>query len=272
MTAQVHVGCSSWTSDAWWGRVYPEKLADGERLAWYAQRFNCVEVDSSYYHVPPREMVANWGRKTPPDFRFTMKLTRDLLEAREPADREQLARFLENASSLGPKLGPILLQYTPGVKPGKAQARLTELWDLLDPKLRYAVELRDAAWYRGDTLSWLLRELEQRKIALVWSYLTYVDVPARVTTDQLYVRFIGDHTTVPAETHGEVRVDRSREIALWADRVKAASEEVSSIFVFFNNHFQGFAPASVNLFRTALGLPVVRYEPPVRQSKLTDAP
>ena len=270
MKAALRIGASSWTSEAWWGKVYPRTLTDGERLGWYARLYNCVEVDSSYYRVPPRGMVLGWRQRTPGDFLFTLKLTRDLLDPKKEVDREQLALFLGNARLLGDKLGCILLQFPPWVRPGRTHAFLTELWDALDPGVRYAVELRDAAWFRGEELTWVRRHLTDRRISFVWSYLTYVDVPPEVTSDQVYLRFIGDHTTVPAESHGEVRVDRTPEVRLWSDRVRQVEEKVLRVFVFFNNHFAGFAPASINLFRTTLGLPPVDLALRSAQRTLTD--
>ncbi|HTP53994.1 MAG TPA: DUF72 domain-containing protein [Thermoplasmata archaeon] len=257
MSAELRVGCSSWTSDAWWGKVYPEGIPDGERLRHYARKFDAVEVDSTYYRPPAPFVVRAWKAKTPDDFRFTLKLTRDYLDPKKPVDPPKLRAFTETATLLGEKLGPILLQFSPWVKPGRASAFVTELLDALDPSLRYAVELRDAGWFAPDRLEPLCAELSRRHVALAWSYLTYVDVPPALTTDFVYLRFIGDHTTVPAETHGEIRIDRSAELRLWADRLKARTSEIRSAFVFFNNHFAGFAPASVSRFREEMGLPPV---------------
>lgn len=271
--AELRVGCSSWTSEAWWDRLYPRKLADADRLGWYARLFDTVEVDSTYYHVPARGVVASWARKTPPDFRFALKLTRELLDPKLPVDREKLATFAQSALALGEKLGPVLLQFPPWVRPGeKTRGFLRELLEALDPRLRYALELRDAGWFRGETLDWVRRELSSRKMAFTWSYLTYVDVPPEVTTDLIYLRFIGDHTSVPTETHGEIRVDRSPELDLWAKRVRAEAERVQRVFVFFNNHFAGFAPVSVNDFRTRMGLPPVDLALPSRRGTLDDLP
>jgi uncharacterized protein YecE (DUF72 family) len=253
---RLRIGCSSWTSDAWWGRVYPEGIKEGDRLALYAQIFDTVEVDSSYYRPPGRFLLSRWVRVTPEDFVFTLKMTRDLLDPREPLDRNGLERFTQDAKVLGPKLGPILLQFPPWVKPGRATSFLGELLDALDPSLRYAVELRDKGWFQGETGAALRRDLEERRMALTWSYLTYVDVPPVVTTDFVYLRFIGDHTTVPEEIHGSLQVDRRDVLHLWAERWKASLKERSlEGFVYFNNHFQGFAPASANLFREEVGLP-----------------
>ncbi|MGI0150847.1 MAG: DUF72 domain-containing protein, partial [Thermoplasmata archaeon] len=117
----------------------------------------------------------------------------------------------------------------------------------------YAVELRDAGWFQGETRTWLERELTERRMALGWSSLTYVEVPPLRTADWIYLRFIGDHATIPAETHGEIRVDRSKEIRHWAEQVRRS--EARSVFSFFNNHFAGFAPISARIFAEEMGLP-----------------
>jgi uncharacterized protein YecE (DUF72 family) len=259
MSADVRVGCSSWTSDAWWGRVYPNGLADGERLGAYAKLFDTVEVDATYYRSPARAMVEGWRRKTPDSFLFTLKFPRELLDPKHGVDAPAIDSFLTSARALGAKLGPILLQFPPWVRPGRATEFLAGLLDALDPALRYSVELRDAGWYRGDVWAALRRSLEERKVALAWSYLTYVDVPPEVTSDFVYLRFIGDHTTVPAEQHGEVRVDRTAETRRWAERLQARQDDVLRAFVFFNNHYAGFAPSSVNDFRREIGLAPVDY-------------
>jgi uncharacterized protein YecE (DUF72 family) len=254
---ELRIGCSSWTSEAWAGRVYPKGLPDGDRLGVYAKLFDTVEVDATYYRSPAAGMVVGWRRKTPAGFLFTLKFPRDLLDPKEPVDRDGIAAFLSAARHLEEKLGAIVLQFPPWVRPGRAEAFLTDLLDALEPGPRYAVELRDAGWYRGETAERLLRTLRDRKAALVWSYLTYVDVPPERTSDFVYLRFIGDHTTVPAERHGEVRIDRSSVTALWAARLRDLHDTAQTAFVFFNNHYAGFAPASVNEFRAAMGLPPI---------------
>jgi len=261
MVARLRIGCSSWTSESWWGRVYPTDLPPGDRLAAYARRFDCVEVDSSYYRDPGAFLVRRWARATPDDFVFTMKFPRDLLDPRGSPDREAIATFESHARELGPKLGAVLAQFPPWAKPGRAERFLRELLPCLDPGVRYAIELRDAGWYRGETRTVLLRALADHRCALAWSFLTYVEVPPELTTDFVYLRFIGDHTTVTEERHGELRVDRSAETRQWASRLKSAQERIENAFAFFNNHFAGFAPASVNLFRGELGLDPVPIDP-----------
>ena len=268
MRGMIHVGASSWTSEAWWGRVYPRDLPDGERIHWYSRLYDCVEVDSTYYAVPAQRMVARWAAKTPESFRFTLKLTRDFLDPKKPVDAAALEDFFRSAEALGTKLSAVLLQFPPWVKPGRASDRVYGLLDQLPGKFRYALELRDAGWFQEGERSKLLAELERRRVALCWSYLTYVAIPPEETTDFLYLRFIGDHTTVPPEQHGEIRVDRSDAIQLWAGRLESASEGIGEAFAFFNNHFAGFAPASMNQFRRAVGLPEIAYAEPLNMRTL----
>jgi len=265
--AELRIGCSSWTSDAWRGKVYPEGIPDGERLRYYARTFDTVEVDATYYRPPAPFVVRAWKEKTPDGFRFALKLTRDYLDPKKPVDPARLADFTSTVSLLGTKLGPVLLQFSPWVRPGRASDYLYRLLDALDPSLRYAVELRDAGWYSGPAWERLRTELAARRIALAWSYLTYLDVPAERTTDFVYLRFIGDHTTVPAETHGEVRIDRTEAMRQWGDRLKGQLAELRAAFVFFNNHFAGFAPASASRFREEMGLPPADWSLPSRPER-----
>lgn len=262
MTAELTVGCSSWTAEAWWERVYPRTLSDGERLGYYAQRYPAVEVDSTFYSMPREFLSARWARSTPSDFGFTVKMTRELLKPRDAPDIELDRAFGQGIAPLGKKLWAVLLQFPPSFRPDREEGFLRERLDTLPRGPRYAVELRDRRWYEGEAWRSLRRSLTDRRIALVWSYLTYVDVPPEVTTDFLYVRFIGDHTTVPTALHGEVRIERGEVLRDWAERIRRRMDDVGHVFAFFNNHFAGFAPASVNAFRAEFGLPPVAYAPP----------
>lgn len=257
---RLRIGCSSWTSPAWSGRFYPSDLADGERLGFYARFFDCVEVDSTYYAAPNPHVVRAWERKTPDGFLFALKVPRDLLDPKKPPPEKALGEFVETAQLLERKLGPILLQLPPWFKPSKTigagtSAFLTNVLGHLPPGPRYSVELRDAGWFHGEAGDLVASELRRRGMALCWSVLNYVDVPPVRTVDWTYVRFIGDHRSIPAERHGEIRADRTEVTRTWAHRITMA--DLVEADVFFNNHFAGYAPDSANLLRTELGLPKI---------------
>lgn len=262
MTTDLRIGCSSWTSEAWWDRLYPRSLADGERIGYYARLYPAVEVDATYY-APPRALLSQrWRRATPEGFLFTAKMTRDLLDWKSPVDAGKLDAFVRELGPLNEKLGAILLQFPPSFRPANGARFLEELLPALPSGPRYSVEFRDPHWFSTEERPKLLRRLADREVALAWSFLSFVRVPWEVTTDFLYVRFIGDHTTVPASEHGSVRVDRTETMRTYAERVREQLEELERIYVFFNNHFAGFAPASVNTFRGMLGLRPIAYAPP----------
>lgn len=258
---ELWTGCSSWTSPAWNGRFYPRGIPDGDRLAFYARYFDTVEVDSTYYAAPNSFVVRGWARKTPERFRFSLKMPRHLLDPKRPVEEGALAEFVENAQLLGGKLGPIVMQFAPWFRAPRSTgvgnaAQLDRLLRALPGRAQYAVELRDAGWFRPEMAAWLTDRLVEEKVALVWSSLTFLEVPPIRTTDWAYLRFIGDHETVPAGQHGELRVDRTAETRRWASRLKEA--EVESAFAYFNNHFAGYGPASANIFQVEMGLPALK--------------
>lgn len=240
--------------------MYPQGIPDGQRLLLYSRLYDTVEVDSTYYAIPAARVVRHWSEVTPPGFTFALKFPRDLMDPKKPVDESGVSAFTSRVKELGPKLGPVLLQFPPWFRPGEKNSTFLDgLIAALDPGISYSVEVRHTSWFSGNAWDGLRKMLEERGIALAWSSLTYVDIPPEVTSDLLYMRFIGDHVTVPEEMHGEVRVDRGREVSTWARKVRETLPKVRTAFAFFNNHFQGFAPESANLFLKAMGMDAVDY-------------
>ncbi|MCI4342147.1 MAG: DUF72 domain-containing protein, partial [Thermoplasmata archaeon] len=240
------------------GRLYPAGTKDGDRLSVYAQHFEAVEVDSTYYAAPNPYVVKGWARKTPEEFRFALKMPRDLFDPKKELSAEAIGAFVETAQLLGEKLGPIVLQFAPWFRAPPSLDHgnalfLQRLLALLPPGPEYVVELREKGWFQSAAQQWLSRELGERSIPLCWSSLTYVDVPPLRTGEFAYLRFIGDHETVPAEVHGEVRVDRTKEMKQWTETLRTSG--LSDAWAFFNNHFEGYGPASAERFQALLGPP-----------------
>jgi uncharacterized protein YecE (DUF72 family) len=241
--------------------MYPSGLPPGQRLAVYARYYDCVEVDATYYAIPARAMVRGWAQRTPDAFRFGVKLSKDLLGRGQPIDEGKAAAFLAAIAELGGKLSGVVAQFPPSFRPprsgdGGAADQLARLVERFAPEVPLAVELRDAGWYVGARGTWLERLLRENRTSLAWSALTFLEVPPILTSDRIYLRFIGDHTTIPEDRLGVVRVDRSRELAKWASSVRERLEDVETALAFFNNHFAGYAPASANAFLELLGRPV----------------
>src|SRR6202171_4072511 len=198
--SKILVGTASWSDPGFVEHWYPKKMPAGDRLAWYAQHFEMVEVNSSFYSVPDVRMVERWCASTPDEFTFDVKLHQlfsfhstpakllppDLQRRAEidakgkvksaSALREaMLDIFLRSMSILQreKKLGTLLLQLSPAFSPRKHE--LAELEQLIE-RLRdhsLAIELRNRNWVVGDRLRSTIDFLRERDVAFV-----NVDAPA----------------------------------------------------------------------------------------------
>jgi uncharacterized protein YecE (DUF72 family) len=114
-------------------------------------------------------------------------------------------------------------------------------------KYPHAVEFRHKSWFREDVYK-LLRD---RSIAMVWSENQYLRTPTDVTADQVYLRMVGDREITEFK---EVQKDKSAEMRTWYKELEESSDSVKGALVFFNNHYAGFGPGSVNEFRRLAGM------------------
>jgi len=230
--ASIHVGTSGWTYDDWWGPFYPEGLRSGDRLSYYAGRFDTVEVNSSFYRVPSEVAVRAWNERLPPHFHLVLKGNRRITHRSPPgADERALDFFLERALALR-RLRVILWQFPPFFHPDLEA--LDAFLERLPGGVRHAVEFRDAGWWDSGADEVLARH---RAAFVAVSHPTLPE-DIRVTTDFLYVRFHGR-----GERLYEYDYSR-RELAVWARRLSAAAEGKRRIYAFFNNDWHAHAPAN----------------------------
>lgn len=244
------VGCSGWSYSGWLRNFYPAGTKPGDYLKLYSSVFNTVEIDSTFYRIPGKSMVEGWKNATPSDFLFTAKLPREITHERRFRDSKAiLARFTESMRILGSKLALILIQLPPSMKREKNVDNLASFISMLPDDLRYAMEFRHYSWFTDDVLSML----SDNKVTFAWSEIRDL-VPANfLTTGTIYLRLVGDRT-IQESDFGNVMRDRSGIISEWAGEIMKRKEEVKHAFIFANNHFQGFGPFTVNLFRESLGL------------------
>ena len=133
---------------------------------------------------------------------------------------------------------------------------LRQLVPLLDSKFRYAVEVRHQSWFQDLAYNFFANN----NLCMVWSQLAGIRTPPIVTTDFLYVRFIGDRS-IDENNFGKIQKDRVLEMSKWARRVKRVEEEkkkenkeLSLAMIAANNHYAGFGPGTANMFRKMIGL------------------
>ena len=226
----VRIGCSGWNYPHWRERVYPRGLPARRWLERYAELFDTVEVNTTFYRLPRRESVAAWVEETPPGFLFTVKASRYLTHVKRLADMEQgVARFYERIEPLAvtPKLGPVLWQLPPTFR--RDDERLASALERL-PAGRHCFEFRHESWFAPE-VSELLRE---HRAALVIG-----DHPERpwqaheLTADWTFIRFHYGR-------RGRNGNYSERELEEWARRIEGWRRR-HDVFAYFNNDWEGHA-------------------------------
>lgn len=258
-----YLGTMGYSYEDWKGVFYPEELDRRDFLAYYGEFFNAVEMDSTFYGTPREEYVRRWVQSTPDDFVFCPKVPRQIThELRLKEAEDDVAAFLQTMRLFEGKLGPILIQLPPDftrVEIGSLRAFL----DHLPRDLRYAVEFRHRSWHATETGEML----QARDVC--WASAEYIHMPQRVyvTTDFLFIRWIGRHDTYDSKDHE--RVDKTTSLRGWLEDIaERQTEGFHAVYGFFNDEYAGFAPATCQKFKTLVGLPTRPLTPPQQQRLL----
>ena len=240
-----HVGCSGWNYDSWRNGVfYPERLPARRWLEHYADRFDTVEVNATFYRLPTVKAVQGWADQTPDHFVFSVKLSRYVTHVKRLRElAPSLELFYERLEPLvrAGKLGPVLWQLPPTFR--RDDERLAEALRAA-PGGRHCIEFRHESWFAPDVMA-LLRE---HRVALVIGDRPEVRAfqSHELTADWAFVRF--HHGSRGAR--GNYSESELRE---WAGRIRAWP--VSEVFAYFNNDWEGFAPRNGLRLRELLDTP-----------------
>src|SRR5205807_250216 len=150
-------------------------------------------------------LVERWKQVTPDNFLFCPKLPKDITHDTKLQEVEPtLSKFYSIIKRLGGKLGPVLIQLPPSIKTPLHSKLVEYLLARLDPRVRHAIEFRHRSWF--DTPTYKL--LSRHAVAMVWSVNVYIDSPPEITSDFIYLRFIGDRALT---SFSRVQKDRTRE-------------------------------------------------------------
>jgi len=253
----IRLGAQGWNYDAWVGPLYPSGTKATDFLATYAQAFDTVEVDATFYATPSAKTVQGWAARVPNGFEFALKLPQEIThECGLRRAEEQTTRFLEVARELGPKLGPVLIQLGPDFGPAELPA-LAAFLPSLPKDIRFAVEFRQRGWIHEGVLA-LLTE-HRVALALVdgrWiPRRTMLLLADRPTAGFAYVRWMGPNRDLV--DFSRIQVDRTKELESWAAALPAIAEKVRTVYGYVNNHFAGHSPATIRMLQEMLGLPAV---------------
>lgn len=228
----LHVGTSGWSYPEWKGSFYPEDIHADRMFAYYAERFDSVEVNNTFYRLPKREVLRGWSEQVPPGFSFVIKASQRIThKARLGAEAaDPLAYLLECCGELGDRLGPVLYQTPPWLK--KDAALLEGFLALLPAGHRAAFEFRNASWFDDE----VYRILGARNAALVVADTGEEgkDPPLVRTADWGYARLRR------VEYPGDL-------LAQWAARL--AATEWRELWVFFKHEDEATGPRLAARFR-----------------------
>jgi uncharacterized protein YecE (DUF72 family) len=292
VSGKILVGTASWSDPGFVERWYPKKLPAGDRLGWYAQYFDLVEVNSTFYSAPEPRMVERWCSATPDDFTFDVKLHQLFsfhstpakllppnLQSRVETDakgkvnptrdvQEALLKVFLRATAIfrsAGKMGVLLLQLSPAFSPRKHELHeLDPLIQMLNGH-ELAIEFRNRNWAIGDQLQSTIDFVRKHGAILV-----NVDAPAsdhftvmrsdvdEVTNSNLaYLRLHGRNAK--AYITGKTVAARfdydynEKEIAEVAQRSRKLAKEARELHVIFNNNNLDYAPRAAIRLRRALG-------------------
>ena len=255
---QYYTGCSGWSYSSWQGPFYPSTIENSRWLNYYSHVFDYVEIDSTFYRIPNVFMVKNWYKKTPRDFKFTAKFPKVITHDKRLKDVDkELERFFDAMVPLSDKTLALLIQLPPSLHIFEGLQSLRELVLRLDTRFRYAVEVRHSSWFQDLAYNFFANN----GICLVWSQLAEIQTPPIMTSDFVYLRLIGDRS-IQEKDFGRIQIDRVLEMEKWAENIKNVqeNEHIKLAIVPANNHYAGFGPGTVNMFRNMLGLPEAKWQ------------
>jgi uncharacterized protein YecE (DUF72 family) len=237
--SRLHIGCSGWSYQDWVGKFYPADLKQGEWLAYYAQHFNTVEVNMSFYRFPFKNMLKGWYSRTPKDFRFTLKANRLITHIKKLKGTEKLlTSFYALADLLEEKLACILFQMPPSLRKDKDMKTLEGFLKSLSPDHNNVMEFRHKSWFCREVYDLLCAH------NAIFCILSAPELPSDpITTGKMaYVRLHGADSWYNYD-YGE------DELKDWARQIKRLKREC---FAYFNNDVNAYAPSNALRLQTML--------------------
>jgi len=227
MAGDIRIGCSGWSYPHWRNRFYPEKLPAPKHFAFYAQHFNTVELNNSFYRPPPRERFVAWAEQAPPGFLFAVKGSRYVTHIKRLAvEQKSIDLVADAACGLGDKLGPILFQLQANFHLNLQ--RLERFVAMLPAGFRFTLEFRHDSWLMPAVFD----VLRAYHIALCIPDHPKMPKSFEITSDFTYIRM---HLPPRGLGYGE------RALQPWAKNLLEWSGHKLDVFVYFNNDIDGHA-------------------------------
>ena len=236
---KVRVGTSGWNYSHWRGPFYPQGLPPTRWLEFYAQHFDTVEINATFYGRPKASTFQKWYEATPPGFLFSVKASRYITHIKRLKDVEEpLERLYHDLKPLKEKLGVILFQLPPNLSFKK---EIIEIFlQLLDPSIPITIEVRHESFHTRE----FFRLLEKHNVAFCISETAgrYPSLVYKITADFTYIRLHGSRVLYAScYTH--------EELGEWAQRILSWGVDA---YIYFDNDAQAFAPINAQELKEIL--------------------
>ncbi len=249
---KISLGTAGWDYKDWVGPFYPKKLEKSHQLEFFSNYFNIVEINSTFYNMPSENMVINWYNRVSEHFRFVVKLWQKITHDLNNFEiNQRILEFFSRIRPLQGKISGFLLQFPPWFNfSEKHLEQLNNLFKTLPSENKYIVELRDNSWFKHEILS---NFINGKNVIFGTTYMPNITPYYMLNQNFYYIRLIGDRELTIFN-----RIQRNQTEALndlyknIQNLVKISN--VYEIFIIVNNHFQGFAPESVNNLKKKFGL------------------
>jgi uncharacterized protein YecE (DUF72 family) len=238
----VRIGTSGWVYPHWRGRFYPKDLPSARWLAYYAERFDTVELNNPFYRQPSLRQFERWRRSVPEGFAYAVKLNRFITHIKRLAvEAETVARSYDTVAGLGPALAAMLVQLPPRSKFDRDRFD-GFMRSVARRRRRHALEPRDASWLTDEALE----TLRGHRVALCVTDTPRWPSRVAVTADFVYLRFHG-----PGRLYASPYDDA--QLRDWAARIAAWRDAGLDVLAYFNNDERGYAPRDALRLRDLLG-------------------
>lgn len=249
ISQRIHIGTSGWSYKDWVGPFYPQGTKATDYLPLYARKYNTVEIDSTFYGIPRQSTVEKWFAISPDGFIFSPKVPQEITHECRLKECDQIwAKYLNTMKILGPKLGPVVLQFDYKFRFDVHFEALEQFLDKHTGEARICVEIRNKDWHQDR----FYEMLEKYNVALVLNDLYYMPRVVKITSDFAYIRLLGNRKQIP-DDFSHARVNRDRDIDWWARWIEDFLEEELEVYVYSNNRYQGHAPATLEAIKDRLG-------------------
>jgi len=227
----IHVGTSGWSYEHWQGVLYPHGVPPWERLPYYVQQFQTVELNSSFYKWPTLSAFKSWQRRLPPGFLLSVKAPRHLTHTKRLyAPERWIERIKACWHELGDKRAVLLVQLSPHF--GIDIKRLQYFVQLVPPWLRMAFEFRHPSWHQEA----VFQLLEQYGAAYCIMSGAHLPCVLRTTAPFVYVRMHGpDQQYLYGGSYPDT------DLNWWAQRIREWDRKGKDVLVYFNNDAEGHA-------------------------------